>query len=826
MLRKAAAVVALVGGLLVTPAEAGSPRLSRLVPAGGQRGSTLEVQFVGRYLERPEEVMFYESGIAVESVEMLAGEIETNGRKEKVESGTRIKVRLKLADDCPLGAHSLRLRTTQGISDLQRFFVGPFPIVDEVESTQKRNDKLDAAMPIENNVTVNGRMLDATDVDLYRIEVKKGKRISAEIESARLGTDRGVPDLHLSVLDEAGKTIFATDDSALFVQDPVISIVAPRDGTFYLAVRHSTYNANNETYRLHVGTYVRPTGLYPAGGPAGQPLTVQVLGDPLGSTTQTVNLPSAGREFGYSATSDDGPAPTPNVLRVSPFPNVLEVEPNDSPEAIASQSAASGPIAFNGILEKPGDVDHFRFTAKKGDRYKVHCLANAFGSALDPTLTITPVDRKTGGAPQRATDSRPNQLGLPPVGGLNRDSLDPIVDFTAPADGEYVIKVEDDRGQGGADCVYRVEMQPETDAVLTYVPLEPENQFTPQARQAINVAAGNRYNTSISIFNTNRAFSGEMELVAIGLPEGVTMHAPKITTANPRVPVVFEAADGAPLAGKMVDIVVRPTGDASASLASGFRQIVAMNAYGNNDYYLHTVVDRLAVAVTEPAPFTVELENPKSALVQNGEMQLKFRVIRNAGFDGPVTVSMEWRPNGVTGATPVLVKPDQTEGIYLLSAARNASPGTSFVALTCVSGGERPGYNDNANRVYVASKPFSLTIAEPHVEAKFARTSVERGKTSQVVVKLNTLRPFTGVAKATLARLPRGVELVEPFREVKADDKEVTFTIRATPDCLVGNYQGITLDLSVEEDGQTVRQLVGYGLLRVDTERGVAASAK
>jgi hypothetical protein len=78
--------------------------------------------------------------------------------------------------------------------------------------------------------------------------------------------------------------------------------------------------------------------------------------------------------------------------------------------------------------------------------------------------------------------------------------------------------------------------EPETDAVLTYIPLEPENQFTPQARQVINVPAGDRYNTSVSIFNTNRPFAGELELVAIGLPEGVTMRAPRITASMPRVP--------------------------------------------------------------------------------------------------------------------------------------------------------------------------------------------------------------------------------------------------------------------------------------------------
>ncbi len=72
----------------------------------------------------------------------------------------------------------------------------------------------------------------------------------------------------------------------------------------------------------------------------------------------------------------------------------------------------------------------------------------------------------------------------------------------------------------------------------------------------------------------------------------------------------------------------------------------------------------------------------------------------------------------------------------------------------------------------------------------------------------------------TLARLPRGVELVEATREITSADKEVTFTLRATADALVGNYQGVVLDVTVTDNGQSVRQLSGSGVLRIDAERG------
>jgi hypothetical protein len=253
---------------------------------------------------------------------------------------------------------------------------------------------------------------------------------------------------------------------------------------------------------------------------------------------------------------------------------------------------------------------------------------------------------------------------------------------------------------------------------------------------------------------------------------------------------------------------------------SGYRQTILMNAYGNADYYLHIPITKLALAVTEPAPFRVEVEQPKSALVQNGEMALKFKVVREKGFEGAVTVQMEWKPNGVSTATPVTVPADQSEGVYLLGSSRSATAGNHLITLTAMSGSARRGYNDGEGRTYVASQPFRLTVAEPHVDAKFPRTSVERGKTATIVCKLNHLQKFTGTAKATLARLPRGVELVDSAREITSADKEVSFTIRATPEALVGSYQGIVLDLTVNDNGQMVRQMSGSGILRVDAERG------
>ena len=804
-------------------ASAGSPKLARITPPGGQRGTTAEVFFTGRFLEQPREVLFYEPGITAESIEMVEkAPADPSGRMAAVEPGTQVRVRLKIAaSDCPLGPHGLRLVTRDGITEYRRFFVGPFPTVEETETTTKRNDKRETAKEVPVNCTVHGRLNDPADVDMYRIEVKRGQRVSAEIEAAMIGVERGIPDLHLAIYDADGKKLAAADDSALHLQDPLLSVLAERDGAYFVEVRHCMFNGAGDFYRLHIGTFTRPTAIYPAGGPARTELKVQILGDPRGVWEQSVSLPAAPGDFSFVAVdrADGVSAPSPNRLRVSPFPNVLEVEPNDSLDALSESTTVSLPAAFNGIISKPGDVDCFRFRAKKGEQYTFHALANALGSPVDPVIWIKQVGGRANAAAQRSADSRTNQLGLPPSGGLNRDTHDPILEFTAPVDGEYVLGIENERGEGGADYVYRIEARPQENAVYTYIAAEPENQNQPQLRQAVAVAAGNRMTAQIAIFSTNRPFSGDLEIVGVNLPKGVTVHAAKLTPGMTRVPVVFEAAADAKQQAALIDLVVRPVAGKEA-LVSGYRQTIMMNAYGNNDYYLHTTIGKLAVAVTETAPFRVVVEEPKSALVQNGEMILKFKVERAKDFDGAVTVQMDFKPTGLSTATPVTVAAGQSEGNYIIGAARNAAAGAHQLTLTAMSGSGRKGRYDTTNRAYVASQLFRLTVAEPHIDAKIARTSIERGKTATLVCKLNHLQPIAGKAQATLARLPRGIELVEPFQEITSADKEVKFTLRATPEALVGNYQGIVLDLTVIDNGHSVRQLSGSGLLRVDAERG------
>src|SRR5207244_3670192 len=120
--------------------------------------------------------------------------------------------------------------------------------------------------------------------------------------AARLGTLHfgGENDLAVSILDAAGKEVGRNDDSALYVQDPMLSVLAPGDGSYYVDIKQQVYYPPREAwYRAHIGTFSRPTAIFPAGGQAGSTISARVLGDPAGERTVSIELPEKAGTFGY-----------------------------------------------------------------------------------------------------------------------------------------------------------------------------------------------------------------------------------------------------------------------------------------------------------------------------------------------------------------------------------------------------------------------------------------------------------------------------------------------------------------------------------------------
>ena len=53
-----------------------------------------------------------------------------------------------------------------------------------------------------------------------------------------------------------------------------------KDGKYVVMIKDSTNSGLGEShYLMHIGTFVQPLAVYPAGGPVGEELKVKLLGD-------------------------------------------------------------------------------------------------------------------------------------------------------------------------------------------------------------------------------------------------------------------------------------------------------------------------------------------------------------------------------------------------------------------------------------------------------------------------------------------------------------------------------------------------------------------
>jgi len=774
-----------LGVLLAVPAFAReSPNLARVTPRGAERGTEIDLTLTGTQLKDAQQLFFYKPGLEVLKLEAT--------------DDKTVKVRLKVAADAALGEHTMRLRTGSGISDLRTFYVGPFPVVDEKEP----NNNFKAPQKLKMNVTVAGTVTNE-DVDYYSVDLKKGERLSVELEGVRLGTS--LFDAYIAILDTKRFEIVSADDTALLMQDPFLTLCAPEDGTYIILVREASYGGGeNGTYRLHVGSFPRPLSVYPAGGKAGEEVEVTFLGDASGPIKKKIKLPDAPMDkYGVYVDDNGQSPPSPNYMRISDFPNVLEKEPNDTRET-ATVTTLPLPLALNGVIEKDGDQDWFRFSAKKGDSYEIRAHARAVRSPLDPVLTLC----KAGGA-QIATND-------------DQGGLDAAIKFQSPADGEYEIGIRDHLHKGGPAYVYRIEFNTVKPSVYTHIPAydrEPRDQI----RQWIVVPKGNAFATWIRV--NRQGFNGAMNLSFDGLPEGITAHCDPVASDVDRTIVVFEAAPDAKVAGSLIDVVAK-SADSAQKIEGGFRQDVNL-VYGspNNTVYYGTRVNRLAVAVAEEVPFKLKIVEPKVPIVQNGSMNLKVVAERKEGFTAAIELRLIWSPPGIGAPVTVSLPQGQTEVAYPINANGNAALKPWKIAVL----GSAPGGNGTA---YASTTLCPLTVAPPYIAMKIEMTAVEQGKEANVVGKLEHLKPFDGKAKISLSGLPPGVVSEPAEKEISKDDKEVVFHVKVPANAPAGQHKGLFAVVNVPGEGDTMAHSVGGGgILRIDVplpskKDGAAAKAE
>ncbi|MEW6160843.1 MAG: hypothetical protein AB1813_25725, partial [Verrucomicrobiota bacterium] len=205
---------------------------------------------------------------------------------------------------------------------------------------------------------------------------------------------------------------------------------------------------------------IRLTTVFPAGGRIGTSVEVAVSGADLDHVTGLVFS-----HEGISATpklNEASKQPEPNRFVVTISTNVApgvyearvigrfgisnprafvageleEVIESGTHQSLATAAELAAQKTLNGRADANA-VDYFKLTLKQGQRVLIECLAKTIDSRMDASVLLL------------------NAAGKD----LARNRLGGLLDFTAPEDGPYFLKVHDFLFKGGGDYFYRLTVR-------------------------------------------------------------------------------------------------------------------------------------------------------------------------------------------------------------------------------------------------------------------------------------------------------------------------------------------------------------------------------
>jgi len=438
------------------------PVLERLVPAGGQRGTTVTAKLVGKPGEGNIRLQSDSSGLLFRL-----------GEK-------RDSVEIEIAAEAAPGVHLLRLCNDAGASELRPFIVGILPEQQESEPNGRLSE---ATTVVSSAATVNGVLEKAGDVDSWAVSLEAGQTLVASLTASRI---LGSPmDGVLQIVDGRGTVVAQNDDDCSM--DPLVTYTAAAAGTWYVRV-FAFPAAPNSTIGFAGGAdyvYRLTVGAQPFVHHA-MPLVRQQGGGELRLQLHGWNLAVQEAVLGAGQNVLTGQFAQPWRVYETAEPVLLEQQ---LPERVLK----SLPVAICGCLEQPG-ADVFLLELKKGQRLSLTAEVRRFASLLDPVLSVRDA---TGRVLKEADD----------VDGGNPDAS---LDITAPADGQFEVRIQD-RFLGHGDRWHYVLRCRETVS---------ECRLTVQGT-AWTLPADKSLEIPVAVERRN-GFADVLTLQVSGLPEGVT----------------------------------------------------------------------------------------------------------------------------------------------------------------------------------------------------------------------------------------------------------------------------------------------------------------
>jgi hypothetical protein len=204
------------------------PQIRLAIPLAAVPGKATKLTLRGEHLDDAKEVKIDPS---LGSVKILnKGKADVPDKNPDKVGDTRVEIELKLNDNIAGESVSLIVLTPAGESKPHAILVeSKLPVVAEKEP----NDGFRMAQPITPPLVVDGTIGRANDVDVFRVDGKRGQKLYAEVLASRHGSPL---DAMLHLYGPKGEQFASNDDFDKTHHDAKIEFTFPEDGAYYLSL--------------------------------------------------------------------------------------------------------------------------------------------------------------------------------------------------------------------------------------------------------------------------------------------------------------------------------------------------------------------------------------------------------------------------------------------------------------------------------------------------------------------------------------------------------------------------------------------------------------
>jgi hypothetical protein len=695
-------------------AQVRPPVIGNAVPYGLQRGTTTTVTVDGTNLGDADAVLFSDPGLTARIVSYADFGPDVPTRRPG-DTGPPISDRAQksvvtfdvtAASDVPTGRHVFRLRTPLGTSTAMSLWVGDLAEAGELEP----NDRAEQADTLVTPVTVNAVIFTDGDVDTFRFAARAGRQIVIRAMAVELGSRL---DPTLTLTDERGAVIVSNDDfgesrDALLVHTP------PEDGTLVVRVGDALNTGSaRHVYRLTVGEVPYLTSVFPLGRRKGSTRPVRVEGVNLGTSARGsvgAPLPDAPDEAAVVVSTPLGAPVNRLPLALGRYPELEETE--SGRDGIGRAQRLAVPVTVNGRLHHADgtpDEDYYRFAAAKGQQVVVSVAANRLGSPLDSVVEVL--------------DAHGREIPRAVLRPVWETSID-LRDQSSSSSGMRLLSWS---GLRRGDWVY-------VDRELIQVSELPK---------------GPDEDTSFTSFRGRRvAFEDTTsEGHALGRPVyKVERHPPGSTFSPNGLPLftlVYRNDDGGPMWGKDSRLTF-------TAPAAGEYVVRIRDARGESGpLYAY----RLTLAPPRP-DFELFVSPSNPNVPRGGRVPVTVTAFRHDGFDGPIEVSVDGLPPGITANSGTILPGHASVAITLTAAADAAAVTGPLV----VAGRAATGPRERVRQARADEKVSVVSVSAPPdvrvVSVEPAIIELAPGGHATVRATIARENGFTGRVPLAVLNLP------------------------------------------------------------------------